>query len=151
MLRPVDSTTVERPDRWIKQVLEMEPGKRAVAILDDISKPVYQTAIGVLFPSSMLAPGFLIAEAILELGTLCVQELEEYRDKVGLLAGVDKLRIPEETKPGELLKLETEITHLYSHSSFATFKGRAFHPNGDLAMRSEILVKFVNRPKQELS
>lgn len=61
------------------------------------------------FPDYPLMPGVLIIEALAQLGAICVLSLEEYRGRLVLFGGVDKMRFKKEVLPGDTLELHCQI------------------------------------------
>lgn len=62
------------------------------------------------FPSYPVMPGVLILEAMAQTGAVAILSKEENKGKIALFAGADKVRFKKEVKPGDLLRLECELT-----------------------------------------
>lgn len=57
-------------------------------------------------------PGVLIVEALAQVGTVAMLQVEANRGKLGFFAGIDGFRFRGQVKPGDTLILEVEITRL---------------------------------------
>jgi 3-hydroxyacyl-[acyl-carrier-protein] dehydratase len=97
------------PFLLVDRILEIEPGKRAVGIKNVSSnEPFFQGH----FPDYPVMPGVLIAEALAQVAAVSMMSLDEYKGKIGFLAGLDKFRFRRQVKPGDVLRLETELLRL---------------------------------------
>ncbi|SFE10368.1 3-hydroxyacyl-[acyl-carrier-protein] dehydratase [Lentibacillus persicus] len=97
------------PFLLVDKVLEMEEGKRVVALKNvSANEPFFQGH----FPDHPVMPGVLIIEALAQTGAMGVLGIEENKGKIGFLAGVDKFRFKRQVKPGDQLWLEVEITRV---------------------------------------
>ena len=132
-----------RPFRFIDQILEVEFGKRATALLNDLSTPEYDW-IRSHFPSYHLVPGVILLEALAEVGGIAILGLPENRNKIALLTGADRVRWHKEIKPGDIVKLEAEITHL--HSRFGRGFGRAILDDNNVALEGLITFYILDKP-----
>jgi 3-hydroxyacyl-[acyl-carrier-protein] dehydratase len=117
----------------IDEVLEMEEGKKIVA-LKYVKKDEYYFKGH--FPGNPVMPGVLQVEAIAQAGAVAVLSLPEYKGKIALFAGIDKARFKRIVKPGEILKIEVEITDFRRNVGKA--KGKA-SVGGNLACSAEAM------------
>jgi 3-hydroxyacyl-[acyl-carrier-protein] dehydratase len=92
------------PFLLIDEVLELEPGRRAVA-----SKRVREEDCGGHFPGNPIMPGVLMVEALAQTGAVAVLSEEENRGKLALFAGIDGVRFKRVVRPGDELTLECEL------------------------------------------
>ena len=77
------------PFLLIDRIIELEPGKRAVGEkLVSIGEPYFQGH----FPDYPVMPGVLQIEALAQTACVAALILPETRDKLGLFAGIDKVR-----------------------------------------------------------
>ena len=94
------------PFLFLDEVLELEPGVRAVARRavrdDDWFFPGH-------FPGRPVMPGVIIVEAMAQAGAVAVLASEENRGKLALFAGIDDLRFKRIVEPGEELVLTCEL------------------------------------------
>ncbi|TSC65791.1 MAG: 3R-hydroxymyristoyl ACP dehydrase [Microgenomates group bacterium Gr01-1014_80] len=131
-----------RPFRFIDQILNVEFGKKAQAVLSDLRKPEYDY-LKAHFPSYQLVPGVIIMEALAEVGAVAILGLPENRNRIAVLAGADKVRWRRQIIPGELVRLEAEITHL--RSKFGRGYGRAFLED-KVAVEGIISFGIIDKP-----
>lgn len=61
------------------------------------------------FPGQPVMPGVLIIEALAQAGAVAILSMEEFKGKTAFFGGIDKCRFRGMVKPGDKLKLETEI------------------------------------------
>jgi 3-hydroxyacyl-[acyl-carrier-protein] dehydratase len=109
------------PFRMLDRVLEIEPGKKAVAVKHvSIGEPYLQGH----FPKEPVMPSCLILEALAQTGGLAFHSsFEKEEGIVPFLAGVDEFRLKKEVLPGDLMILEAEIQLIFSN--LAKIKVRA--------------------------
>ena len=132
-----------KPFRFIDEVLEVEFGKKAVGIMSDLTQPGYEW-IKTHFPSFHVVPGAIMLEALAEVGGIAILGLPENRGRIAVLTGADKIRWRREVKPGDLIRLETEITNL--HSRFGRGYGRAILNDNSVATEGLITFYLTDKP-----
>lgn len=64
------------------------------------------------FPEEPVMPGVLILEAIAQVGAIAILSKEEFKGKIPLFAGADKVRFRQKVVPGDRLDLSCEIVKL---------------------------------------
>lgn len=64
------------------------------------------------FPQEPVMPGVLILEAIAQVGAVALLSKEEFKGKIPLFAGADKVRFRQKVVPGDKLELSCEIIKL---------------------------------------
>lgn len=100
------------PFLMVDRVLELEPGKRAVALKNvTVNEPHFTGH----YPEKPIMPGVLILETLAQVGGLAVMGTEEdetSEGKVPLLVGVDGARFRRPVVPGDQLRLEVDILQL---------------------------------------
>lgn len=112
------------PFLLIDRIVELEPKQRAVGIKNvTINEPFFQGH----FPDYPVMPGVLIVEALAQVGAVIVLSMEENKGKLAFFTGIDKVRIRDQVKPGDVLTLEVEMIRLRSSMG----KGKATARVGD--------------------
>ena len=94
------------PFLLIDEVLELEPGERAVARKTVRSDEWYFPGH---FPGRPVMPGVLIVEAMAQTGAVAVLSQEENRGRIAYFAGIDDVRFKRVVEPGDELQLECEL------------------------------------------
>jgi len=99
------------PFLLVDKIIELKPGKKIVGIKNVTANEEFFNGH---FPDYPVMPGVLIVEALAQTGAVGVLSLEQYRGKLALFAGIDKLRFKRQVFPGDQLRLEIEVTKLRS-------------------------------------
>jgi 3-hydroxyacyl-[acyl-carrier-protein] dehydratase len=112
---PLEAADIMRilPHRYpfllVDRVVELEPGKRIVAIKAVTANEPQFTGH---FPDRPIMPGVLMVEALAQAAGIAVITLPEYRGKLGLFAGIDECRFKRMVVPGDTLRLEATVEKL---------------------------------------
>ena len=112
---PLEAADIMRilPHRYpfllVDRVIELEPGKRAVAIKQVTANEPQFTGH---FPGRPIMPGVLMVEALAQTAGVAALTLDEYRGKMGLFAGIDECRFRRMVVPGDTLRLEVIVEKL---------------------------------------
>lgn len=96
------------PFQFIDRVLEFEDGVRIVALKNvSINEPFFRGH----FPEQPLMPGVLICEALAQAGALLAHRSTDGvgPGRVGVLAGLDRVRFRRPVVPGDQLRLEVAL------------------------------------------
>ena len=126
------------PFLLVDEVLELEPGVRCVAartLRDD------DWWFAGHFPGNPVMPGVLIVEALAQTATIAAASAGGAEGKVGLFAGIDKVRFKRVCKPGDTLTLEAEIVAVHGPVGRARVKATVA---GQLACRGELMFAVVD-------
>jgi len=94
------------PFLLVDRVVEMEPGKRIVAIKNVTANEWFFQGH---FPGYPIMPGVLIVEALAQTGAILLLSDESARGKIPLFAGIEKCRFRQQVVPGDTLTLELEV------------------------------------------
>jgi len=97
------------PFLLVDRVVELEPGKRAVALKQVTANEPHFTGH---FPERPIMPGVLMVEALAQTAGIAVMTLDAYRGKLGLFAGIDDCRFKRMVVPGDTLRLEVTVEKL---------------------------------------
>ncbi|BAD39102.1 MAG: 3-hydroxyacyl-[acyl-carrier-protein] dehydratase FabZ [Symbiobacterium thermophilum] len=123
------------PFLLIDRVLELEPGRRVVAVKNvSMNEPVFQGH----YPGNPIFPGVLILEAMAQAGAVAVLSQPEFAGKVPLFAGIDDARFRRPVLPGDQLRLEVEMVAM--RRGLGVGKGMAYV--GD-ELKAEATLKFA--------
>jgi len=124
------------PFLLVDRVLELEEGKRAVAIKN---VTINEEFFNGHFPNYPVMPGVLIVEALAQVSAIIMLTKEGNQGRLGLLAGIDNCRFKKQVKPGDQLRLEVEITRLKG----VIGKGRGIATvDGEIACETELIFAF---------
>ena len=100
------------PFLLIDRILELEPGKRVVALKNVTANEPQFTGH---FPEIPIMPGVLIVEAMAQAGGLCCLTAvppEEREGKLVLFAGIDECRFKRPVTPGDQLRIEITVMRI---------------------------------------
>lgn len=124
------------PMLMVDRVLELEPGRRAVAVKNvTINEPIFTGH----YPQLPIFPGVLIIEAMAQVGGIALlpqEEGAEASDKVPLLTGVDKVRFRRPVVPGDQMRIE--VTALRARGDVAKVAGKVA-VDGDPVAEAELM------------
>jgi 3-hydroxyacyl-[acyl-carrier-protein] dehydratase len=133
------------PFLLVDEVVEGEPGVRCVALRTLEDDDFWFAGH---FPDNPVMPGVLIVEALAQTATIAAAStaLAEGAEaamagKIGLFAGIDKVRFKRVVKPGDTLRLEAEIIMFRGPVGKAAVKATV---DGDLACRGELMFAIVD-------
>jgi len=121
------------PFLLIDTVEELEQGKRAVGMKNvTMNEPFFQGH----FPDYPVMPGVLIVEALAQTGAVALLSLDDFKGKLALFAGIDKVRFKRQVRPGDTLRLEVEIVKMRGPIGVGTAKATV---DGELACSGELM------------
>ena len=129
------------PFLLIDRIMYLEPGLKAIGYKNvTTNEPFFQGH----FPGNPIMPGVLIVEALAQLGCVAMLVKEEYKNMIGLFAGIDSARFKKPVVPGDKLDLSVELLKL--KGPIGKFKGEA-KVDGQLACEAEVLFALAPRPQ----
>lgn len=120
------------PFLLVDEIIELEPGKRAVALKH--MKPDEFWFKG-HFPDYPVVPGVLMLEMLAQTGATAMLVLPENKGKIGFFGGVKEAKFRRQVVPGDTLRLEVEIVKIKGPVGIG--KGLAT-VNGEKAVSAEI-------------
>lgn len=127
------------PFLLVDKVIELEVGKKAVGIKNvTINEPFFQGH----FPEYPIMPGVLIIESMAQVGAVAMMSMEENKGKLGVFAGIDKVRFKREVRPGDTLKIEVEMLSVRRNIGKAV--GKAY-VGEELACSGELMFALVQK------
>ncbi len=127
------------PFLLIDRILELEEGKRAVAIKNvSMNEPFFQGH----FPGHPVMPGVLICEAIAQTGAVMALRDPATEGKIVYFAGMEKVRFRKPVVPGDQLRLEVET--IWVRGALGKMKGKAL-VDGKLAVEGEFTFSLVDK------
>lgn len=97
------------PFLLVDKITELDKGKRAVGIKNvTVNEQFFQGH----FPENPIMPGVLIVEAMAQVGAIAVLAMDEYKGKLALFAGIDKLKFRKQVVPGDTITIEVELINM---------------------------------------
>ena len=92
----------------VDRVIEMEIGdKKFVRAYKNVS--ANEEFFNGHFPEEPIMPGVLILEALAQAGAVAILSMEQFKGKIPLFAGTNKVRFRNKVVPGDKLELYCEI------------------------------------------
>ena len=110
------------PFLLIDRVIDMEPGKRVVALKNvTFNEPFFSGH----FPGHPVMPGVLIIEAMAQAGgLLLLNTIDNPQSKMAYFMGIDQARFRKLVKPGDQIRLELEMLRMRMQA--CKMEGRAY-------------------------
>ena len=142
----IDITTImdALPHRYpfllVDRVVELEPGKRIVALKNvTINEPFFRGH----FPDHPVMPGVLIIEAMGQAGGLLLMDsVENPRDKVVYFMALNDVKWRKPVTPGDQVLFEVEMVRL--RRSVCKVRGRGV-VDGAVVAEAEMMARIVDR------
>jgi 3-hydroxyacyl-[acyl-carrier-protein] dehydratase len=128
------------PILLVDRVLEMEPGKRIVAVKNvTINEPVFLGH----FPGRPVMPGVLLIEGMAQAGgLLLLHDIPDRQSKLLLFASIEEAKFRRPVVPGDQVRYEIEVLRL--RSTYCKLAGKAL-VDGQLAAEAVLSSAMVNR------
>jgi len=123
----------------IDRIIELEEGKRAVAIKNvTMNEPFFHGH----FPGHPIMPGVLIVEALAQVGVVMALRVPSNEGKLVYFAGIDNVRFRKPVVPGDQLRLEVET--LWSRGNIGKMRGKAT-VNNEEVVEGEFMFSLAER------
>jgi len=129
------------PFLLIDKIIEVEWGKRAVGLKNVTYNEWFFQGH---FPEYPVMPGVLIIEALAQVGAVALLGMEENKGRLGFFGGIDAVRFKKQVQPGDILRLETEVTQI--RGPICKANGLAT-VNGQVAARGEMTFALGPAPQ----
>ena len=143
---PLDRAGIEAliphrdPFLLIDRITELEPGVRAVGEHTFTGREWYQSGH---FPGNPIVPGAILVESMAQTATVAAMAHPDYRDGLGLFAGIQDMRFKRMVKPGDTARFVAEVDRM--RRGFARVNVRAL-VGDEVAAEGVILAIF--QPKR---
>lgn len=125
------------PMLLVDRIIEIEPMKRAVGIKNvTINEQFFEGH----FPGNPIMPGVLILEAMAQVGGVAMLYPEEYRGKLAVFAGMDRVKFRRPVVPGDQLRMVVEIIKV--RGNMGKIWGEAF-VDGELVAEGEFMFALI--------
>ncbi len=137
-MNPLDRAGIEaliphrEPFLLIDRVTLLEPGVRAVAEHDFTGEEWYLRGH---FPGNPIVPGVILTESLAQTASVMAMALPDYRDGLGLFAGIDEMRFKRIVRPGETGRFEATMEKMrrgYARVSVKAFVGDELAAEGTI-------------------
>ena len=131
------------PFLLIDRVVELEPLVRAVAEHDFTGEEWYLKGH---FPGNPIVPGVILTESMAQAATVAAMSHPDYRDGLGLFAGIEEMRFRRIVRPGDTARFTAVFEKLrrgFGRARVTT------HVGDELAAEGVILALFQPRGAKE--
>lgn len=127
------------PFLLVDRILECEPLKRAVGIKNvSVNEPFFQGH----FPEKPIMPGVLQLEAMAQVGGVAMLYSEEYRGRLAVFAGIDRVKFRRPVVPGDQLRMVAEIIKI--RGTMGKVWAQSF-VDGELVAEAEFLFALMQK------
>ena len=93
------------------------------------------------FPQKPVMPGVIIIEAMAQVGAVILLSQDDFKGKIPYFAGINKFRFKKVVQPGDILRMEVQITKL--RGSIGIGEGKAY-VGEDIAAEGEFMFAIEN-------
>ncbi len=129
------------PFLLIDRITELQPGVRCVAEHDFTGEEWYLKGH---FPGNPIVPGVILTESMAQAATVGAMALPDYREGIGLFAGIEEMKFKRIVRPGDTGRFTATFAKM--RRGFARVQVTA-HVGDELAAEGTILAIFQSVPK----
>jgi 3-hydroxyacyl-[acyl-carrier-protein] dehydratase len=127
------------PFLLVDRIIEMEPMKRAVGIKNVTANEQFFQGH---FPGKPIMPGVLLLEAMAQVGGIAMLVADEYRGKLAVFAGIDRVKFRRPVVPGDQVRMVAELVKL--RGTMGKVWAEAF-VDGELVAEGEFLFALTSK------
>lgn len=127
------------PFLLVDRIIEMEPMKRAVGIKNVTANEQFFQGH---FPGKPIMPGVLLLEAMAQVGGIAMLVADEYRGKLAVFAGIDRVKFRRPVVPGDQIRMVAELVKL--RGTMGKVWAEAF-VDGELVAEGEFLFALTSK------
>ena len=139
----------------IKDIMEMIPHRYPFLLIDRITEcvpkeyakgyknvTINEEFFNGHFPNNPIMPGVLQVEALAQMGAGILMTLPEYKGKLCVFTGIDKLKFRNIVRPGDRIDMEVYLTKIKGPVIKADVKSFV---NGKLTVEGELTFAVTNK------
>lgn len=130
------------PFLLIDRVTDLQPGKGAVGYKNVTMGDAFFQGH---FPTYPVMPGVLIVEALAQVGAVALLTIDDFKGKLALFAGIDKVRFKRQVKPGDTVRLEVSLGQVRRNIGSGTGTATV---DGEVACRGEFMFAIADAPNE---
>ena len=139
LLAPIDLLPHRPPFLLIDELTALEPGVSASGVWRLTGEEYFFPGH---FPGRPTLPGVLTCESIAQVGACAVLAHPDFKNKLPLFGGLDKVRFRRQVLPGDELEIEVELGRMSARAGKGSGTAKV---NGELATSCDLMFVFADR------